>query len=123
MNDPAPFRLSLSQARRLKVGYAVCAALAALLYACGLAHAFMTGDARHIANASLAGSVLLALLGLGLYMRRSLALSHQRQLNALAWLTDPHTRPEPLDVPELDAEIPGPRPSVDPEPTREDERE
>ena len=123
MNDPAPFRLSLPQARALKLGVAVSTALAVLLFVAGFVYALETGDARHITNATLAGSVLLALLGLGLYIRRALGLAHQRQMTALAWLTDPHTTPDQEAEPaaELAAEpaadqgteIPAPRPSAD----------
>lgn len=124
MNDPAPFRLSLPQSQRLKRGVVACGLLAGLAYVAGVAFAVATGDARQLANASLAGSILFGLFGLGLYLRRALGLAHQRQITALAWLTDPHTAEvEQLDPEQLDAEIPSPRPSVDPEPSREDDRE
>lgn len=130
MYDPAPFRLSRPQARALKLGVIVCVIGAVVAYGVAVVVASTYGDWRYVANASLAGSVLLALLGLGLYIRRALALTHQRQLNTLAWLTDPHTEePPPPDSgaadqaePEPGAEIPSPRPSADPESAREDER-
>jgi hypothetical protein len=117
MYDPAPFRLSLPQARVLKVGVITCTVLAGLAFVAGTIYAVAYGDWRHLGNATLAGSVLLGLLGLGLYIRRALGLAHQRQLNTIAWLVDPHTG----EAPAPGAEIPSPRPSVDPEPTREDE--
>lgn len=117
MYDPAPFRLSLPQARALKVGVITCVVLAGLAFVSGTIYALAYGDWRHLGNATLAGSVLLALLGLGLYIRRALGLAHQRQLNTIAWLVDPHTGDQAPG-----AEIPSPRPSVDPETAREDER-
>lgn len=117
MNDPAPFRLSLPQARRLKSGVIVCAALALTSYVVGLcllSHAPWRG----FAPGAMAASILLGMAALGLYVRRALGLAHQRQLNALAWLTDPHAAADDADQ---GAEIPSPRPSVDPEPSREEE--
>lgn len=124
MYDPAPFRLSLPQARALKVGVITCTLLAGLAFIAGSIYAIAYGDWRHLANATLAGSVLLALLGLGLYIRRALGLAHQRQLTTIAWLVDPHTGELPPDSGDVDQapEIPSPRPSVDPETAREDER-
>lgn len=120
MNDPAPFRLSLPQARALKFGVGACVLLAGALYLVGVVYALASGDAGQAADASLDGSILFALLGLGLYVRRALGLSHRRQISALAWLTDPHTPVDPGRG-ERDAEIPSPRPSVDPEPSREED--
>lgn len=126
MNDPAPFRLSLPQARRLKCAVIACSVLAVVAYGIAVVVASTYGDWRYVANASLAGSVLLALLGLGLYIRRALGLAHVRQLWTIAQLTDPHTPelpPELLDDADQGApEIPSPRPSADPESAREDER-
>jgi hypothetical protein len=126
MYDPAPFRLSLPQARALKVGVITCTVLAGLAFVSGTIYALAYGDWRHLGNATLAGSVLLGLLGLGLYIRRALALAHQRQLTTIAWLVDPHTGELSSDVVDQahapDAEIPSPRPSADPETAREDER-
>lgn len=126
MYDPAPFRLSLPQARALKVGVVTCSSLAVGAFAASIAYAIVTGDTRHLGNATLAGSVLFALLALGLYIRRALGLAHQRQLTTIAWLVDPHTgelSPDAADQDAApDAEIPSPRPSADPETAREDER-
>lgn len=129
MNDPAPFRLTLPQARALNVAIVTCSALGVLAFLAGFIYAVAHDDAKQLANASLAGSVLLALFALGLYIRRVLGLIHQRQVWTLAALTDPHTEDlgaepgEPDSEPDAGPEIPSPRPSVDPEPSREDERE
>lgn len=125
MNDPAPFRLSLPQARRLKVAVIVSSVLAVVAYGVAVVVASTYGDWRYVANAALAGSVLLALFGLGLYIRRALGLAHVRQLWTIAQLTDPHTElPAELraDADQGAPEIPSPRPSADPESAREDER-
>lgn len=122
MNNPAPFRLSLRQARALRVGVVVCVVLAALAFLAGL-HALTHDDMRSMAGAPLVGSILLAIIGLGLYLRLALGLSHQRQLWTMAALTDPHTEdpdtPAPDGQPDGEPDIPAPRPGVEPtaEPT------
>lgn len=123
MIDPAPFRLSLPQARRLKVAVIASSVLAVTAYGVAVVVASTYGDWRYVANAALAGSVLLAQLGLGLYIRRALGLAHVRQLWTLAQLTDPHTE-LPAELADQGApEIPSPRPSADPESARESARE